>query len=404
VSVNLYGPLAGGAQSCATSPSAHAAWLLDLDDGSVVSDRSGTYVALTTPDFTPTSAGTYRWAASYSGDKNYLARSATCPDPLEVTVVSKPTLDKFADPATVATAADGTPTLVPRDSVITYTLTVTNTGDASISDKPLVDTLPDQVAFQGVTGGTPLPTQGLDLSGHATLTWEVSLEPGASQTFTYTVKVKTAAASGELLVNTARFLGLRDTTTHRVGVPVPTLDKSSPTAGQVVAPGDTIHYKIVVGNTGNFPITASPLVDTLPPGVTFTAATDTYRTTGGGSISSTPVTGTSGGHGTLTWTVTLPAGSTATVEFDALVGNVPQSTTLTNTAGFEKLIDTVVHRTGGPMPSLDKSSPNEGATVPLGSTTITTRSACPLSVAPKATTRPRRTPPIPSTAHSRSCG
>ena len=79
-----------------------------------------------------------------------------------MTVVSEPALDKFANPATVATQDDGTPTLVPRDSFIEYTLTVTNTGDAALSDKPLVDTLPDQVAFVNVTNGTPVPTPGLD--------------------------------------------------------------------------------------------------------------------------------------------------------------------------------------------------------------------------------------------------
>ena len=248
VTVTLYGPLTGEspAQSCATTPQAHAPWVLDLtDDGTVVSDNTGTYVALTTPDYTPTLPGTYRWAASYGGDKNYLPKDAVCPDPLEVTTVSKPALDKSSDPATVATAADGTPTLVLRGSTIGYTLTVTNTGDAPLVDKPLVDTLPDKVSFTAVTGSTPLPTQGMDMGGHATLTWLVSLEPGQSKSFTYNVVVKTDAPAADLLVNTARFLGLQDTTTHQVGVPVPTLDKSSPTEGQLVRVGDTIHYEVV---------------------------------------------------------------------------------------------------------------------------------------------------------------
>ena len=45
----------------------------------LVSNQTGTYVALSTPNFTPTSAGTYRWAASYSGDNNYLTEAAACP-------------------------------------------------------------------------------------------------------------------------------------------------------------------------------------------------------------------------------------------------------------------------------------------------------------------------------------
>jgi uncharacterized repeat protein (TIGR01451 family)/fimbrial isopeptide formation D2 family protein len=371
VTLTLYGPLTGAdpATSCATTPQAHQ-WTLHPGDGSVGTDQQGKYVSLTSTGFTPTAAGTYRWATSYEGDDNYLPADGACPDPNEVTRVSKPELDKSSDPATVASTADGTPTLVPLGSTITYTLTVTNTGDAPIVDKPLIDTLPDEVTFGHVTGATPIPSQSIDGGGHATLTWSVTLAAGASETFTYTVTVNQDAAGGDLLVNVARFLGLEDQTTHKVGVPVPTLEKTSPTNGQLVHIGDTIHYQIVVGNTGNFPITSSPLVDTLPDGVTFTSGTATTASTGGGSVDSGPVSGTDAdGHHTLTWLITLPAGSTATVQFDALVtGAVPADTHLVNTATFEQLVSTTDHHTGHPTPTLDKSSPNEGATVPLGAT------------------------------------
>jgi fimbrial isopeptide formation D2 family protein/uncharacterized repeat protein (TIGR01451 family) len=370
VTLTLYGPLTGAdpATSCATTPQAHQ-WTLHLADGTDGTDGQGKYVTLTSPDFTPTAPGTYRWATSYEGDKNYVASQGACPDPNEVTRVSKPELDKSSDPTTVASTADGTPTLVPLGSTITYTLTVTNTGDAPIVDKPLVDTLPDEVTFGHVTGSTPSVIPVMDINGHWTLTWSVSLAAGASETFTYTVTVNQDATGGDLLVNVARFLGLEDQTTHRVGVPVPTLDKSSPTDGQLVHVGDTIHYKIVVGNTGNFPITGSALVDTLPDGVTFTSGTATTASTGGGSVDSGPVSGSAGGHNTLTWMITLPAGSTATVEFDALVtGAVPQDANLTNKATFESLLDTTVHHTGHPTPGIDKSSPTDGQLVHIGDT------------------------------------
>ena len=357
VTVALYGPLTSDApaQSCATSPEAHAPWELNLADGTVVSDDSGNYVSLTSPEFTPTAVGTYRWAVSYGGDKNYLAADAACPDPLEVSRVSKPELDKSSDPATVATAGDGTPTLVPRGSTITYTLTVTNTGDAPLTDKPLVDTLPDQVTFQGIVQPTPLPTPGMDMAGHATLTWNVSLAAGESKTFVYTVTVNQDAPKGDLLVNSAEFLGLQDTTTHQVGVPEPTLDKSSPNEGATVPLGSTVHYKVKVGNTGNFPVTSRPVVDTLPDGVTYVAGSATSATTGGGTASAAPVTGTSGGHNTLTWTVTLPPDATATFEFDVTVNqNNPRAAVLTNSAAFEELTDSTLHVVGVPEPTLDK--------------------------------------------------
>jgi uncharacterized repeat protein (TIGR01451 family) len=358
VEVTVYGPLAGdhADASCATSPQAHSSYLLDLADASTGTDQLGYYFELSTPGFVPVLAGTYRWAAHYGGDSNYRASDGACPDAQEVSHVSKPSLDKSSDPTTVATPADGAPTLVPRDSFIAYTLTVTNTGTATVTSKPLVDTLPDQVAFVNVTNGTPLPTPGLD-GGHATLTWLVTLAPGESQTFTYRVQVKTAAPSGELLVNTARFLGLEDTTTHQVGVPVPTLDKSSPNEGATVPLGATIHYRVAVSNTGNYPITASPVVDTLPDGVTYVMGSATSSTSGGGTASAAPTTGTAGPHKTLTWTVTLPPSATGTFEFDVTVNaNNPRGAELRNTAAFENLTDFTVHFVGIPGPTLDKFS------------------------------------------------
>ena len=73
-----------------------------------------------------------------------------------------------------------------------------------------------------------------------------------------------------------------------------------------------------VTNDGDYPITGSDVVDTLPAGVTYVGASASKSTTGGGSASG-PVTGSSAGHQTLTWTVTLPGGASATFDFDATV-------------------------------------------------------------------------------------
>jgi hypothetical protein len=73
VSFSLYGP---GDATCGT-------WI------------SLTYVSLdsngraTSPDFTPTTPGTYRWVASYGGDANYNGVTGACNDPTESVVVSK---------------------------------------------------------------------------------------------------------------------------------------------------------------------------------------------------------------------------------------------------------------------------------------------------------------------------
>lgn len=356
ISVDVYGPLESDT-SCAEQPSAAGPYEVDLGAATSGSDTQGYYLEVSTPQFVPTAAGIYRWAARYSGDRNYASSAGKCPDAAEVSRVSKPTLDKAADPATVASPEDGPPTVVPRGSTITYTLTVTNTGAAAIDNEPLVDTLPANVTFTRVTGSTPQPVQNLDTSGRATLTWSVSLAAGQSAAFTYTVSVEQTASSADLLVNVARFLGLEDQTTHQVGVPVPTLDKSSPNEGATVPLGSTIHYKVVVGNTGNYPITGRPLVDTLPDGVTYVSGSATSSVTGGASVSTAPTAGTSGGNSTLTWIATLPPGATATVEFDVTVdADNLRGAQLRNTAAFESLTDVTVHYVGIPGPTLDKFS------------------------------------------------
>ena len=147
---------------------------------------------------------------------------------------------------------------------------------------------------------------------------------------------------------------------------MPTLDKSSPNEGATVPLGSTIHYKVVVGNTGNYSITASPVVDTLPDGVTYVPGSAVTKTAGGGTASAAPTTGTAGAHNTLTWTVTLPPSATATFEFDVTVNaNNPRGAELRNTAAFENLTDFTVHFVGIPGPTLDKfSNPTTNDTSP----------------------------------------
>ena len=50
----------------------------------------GPPVTATSESFTPTTAGTYRWIATYGGDPNYSAASGSCNDPNETSVVLAP--------------------------------------------------------------------------------------------------------------------------------------------------------------------------------------------------------------------------------------------------------------------------------------------------------------------------
>ena len=260
-------------------------------------------------------------------------------DPGETVVCTfenvKPELDKSSNPATT----DANPTLVPRASTITYTVTVTNTGAAPMPSSALVDTLPANVSdpFEVTAVQGTWDSYAYDSSGNGKITWMVSLAPGETKVFTYKVTVDSTAPGGGQLLNRVTWQDLEDSTLHLVGVPVPTLDKfsnpvttdASPT---LVQPGTRIDYSVRVGNTGNFPITNAPVVDTLPSNVTAVA----------GSISDGGVLSTDGK--TISWTVTLAAGASKTFTYAATVNQAaPEGAVLVNTAKFQELTDTTTH-------------------------------------------------------------
>ena len=131
--------------------------------------------------------------------------------PVTVTVTNTrngiPTLDK------TSAIADGGPSVEPGD-FINYSVTVSNTGGLPITG-PVVDTLP--------AGLTVVPTTissgGTANAALTVITWQVTLPPGASLTFTYQALVGEGVQTGQNLVNIATFQGLQDSTTTPVELP-----------------------------------------------------------------------------------------------------------------------------------------------------------------------------------------
>jgi uncharacterized repeat protein (TIGR01451 family) len=244
-------------------------------------------------------------------------------------------LDKTSNPST--TNAD--PTIVPRASTITYTVTVTNPGTAPVPSSALVDYLPANVSdpFDVTAVQGTWDSYAYDPTGNGTITWMVSLGAHETKIFTYKVTVDDSAPGGGELLNRVTWQDLEDSTLHIVGVPVPTLDKfanpvTTDAAPTLVQPGTRIDYSINVGNTGNFPITDAPVVDTLPNNVTAIAST----ISDGGVLS--------GDGKTITWTVTLAPGASKTFTYAVTVNQAaPQGSVLVNTARFQNLTDTTTH-------------------------------------------------------------
>ena len=108
-----------------------------------------------------------------------------------------------------------TDVLVAGDT-IDYQIKVSNTGGSDVTG-PVVDTLPTGFTADATTisdGGKISSADGVTI-----ITWEVTLAAGASKTLTYSGTVDDDVIDGQVLLNTATFAGLEDTTTHTVEVP-----------------------------------------------------------------------------------------------------------------------------------------------------------------------------------------
>ena len=232
------------------------------------------------------------------------------------------------------TKTANTTQVIPGDT-ITYTVTVTNTGQtaytagdpASWSDD-LTSVLDDATYNGDVTGGASYAAP--------TLSWSGPLAVGATTTFTYSVTVSSPDTGDQKLRNavvTAVDGGCpAGSTDPTCFVEIPsgsyTVAKSASTTS--VLPGDTITYTVTVTNTGDTDYTAAQpasFVDDLS-GVLDDAAYNNDASNGA------TVTGTD-----LTWSGALAVGQTVTVTYSVTI-NDPDT-------GDKSVKNTVRATTGG---------------------------------------------------------
>ena len=165
-----------------------------------------------------------------------------------------PGLDKFSNPVSGSTVQPG--------STIDYSVKVGNTGDVAITNGPVVDDLPTTSPRSPARSATAetLSGDGKTIRGRHAGAWR-------RKTFTYAVTVDEAAPQGSVLVNTAKFQNLTDTTTHVVPTGALTLVKGvTPVAGNgvVVEFGDTLTYTLTASATGTLDQPHVIVTDYLP--------------------------------------------------------------------------------------------------------------------------------------------
>jgi fimbrial isopeptide formation D2 family protein/uncharacterized repeat protein (TIGR01451 family) len=291
----------------------------------------------------PLSDGNYGFEAHYNGDTANVSADGTC-EPLTVATPNF-TVVKTDVPG------DGKP--VTPGSTIPYTITIQNVGDGAGS-ATITDVLPSSLTMQGTPkcavttppGDTCAPS--FDPSTN-TLTVPVTL--AVRDTATVTFSAVLASTDTADVVNTATITQgnchqsppvgaapafveghtAADTTnpcSSTVTNPVPdfTVTKTdTPGNGQSVKAGATIPYTVVIANAGDGAGSAT-ITDTLPANLTLASSPAPV------CAATAPDTCTVGGSGnTLTFTVNLAAGDSATASFSATVaGNA--TGTVTNTA------------------------------------------------------------------------
>lgn len=269
---------------------------------------------------------------------------------------------------TVEKATAETP--VVRGDVVSYTVTIANTGEAPYTgvdgdvaslDDDLTDILDDADYNGNASGGAVVA------DGH--LTWSGPLAVGEVKTITYSVTVKQAPNPASLVLNntvaptapggSCTSDGACDTTT-----PIAQFHVAKTSSPETTTPGGTVHYTIVVQNTGQVAFT-----DEFPASLkdSFAGIVDDGELDAtlddDGEIVSGSVTATAGTvtyrAPTLAWEGPLALGGTVTIEYDVIV-NLPDT-------GDHRLINTITTPPGLANCDTGSTDPDCGTDTPIQS-------------------------------------
>ncbi len=178
--------------------------------------------------------------------------------------------DEPLEPDVTVAKANDPGGAVSSGDPITYTMTVTNGGDASATSVALTDDLAAGVTFQDATAGCS-ETAGLvtcalgdiDVGASLDIDITVTVDEGFCGAIVNTADVSASNESGPALANNAS-----NTVTNTVECQAPTppdlqVSKSSDAVG-ILNEGDDFLYTITVTNVGEQTATGVRLVDVLP--------------------------------------------------------------------------------------------------------------------------------------------
>ncbi|HET7090178.1 MAG TPA: hypothetical protein VFL17_16195, partial [Anaerolineae bacterium] len=202
-----------------------------------------------------------------------------------------------------------TATVVPANSIMTYTLAYTNSGSTHATGVVITDRLPLSVTF--LSAIPPYAQRSDNL-----LTWNFTqVVTNSAGTIAIRVRVNDSQVSGTLFTNTARIAAAEivssfaSLTNHISSAPNVTLSKSDGRTS--AAAGQVLTYTLIYSNLGNAPALNVVITDRIPSNVTFVRCTQPCPTAGGVyTFSIGTLDASTSGQKTLTVRVspTLPAG------------------------------------------------------------------------------------------------
>jgi uncharacterized repeat protein (TIGR01451 family) len=231
-------------------------------------------------------------------------------------------------PALTITAA-ATPATATPGGVITYTLTVTDTGQTPYTAAAVTDPLSD-VLDDAAYNNNAAATAGTVTYASPALTWTGTLNPGDTATITFSVTVNSPDTDNHILTSTVTSTAAgnncpagstdpRCTTT----VPVSDLVIDFTASATTVTPGGTLTYTATITNTGQTPYYGiSVSTDTVALAANTTSNGNTTTSSGALSIGATGAV----------WTGDIPVGGTVTITSPVTVDNPVTSDLLTATA------------------------------------------------------------------------
>jgi uncharacterized repeat protein (TIGR01451 family) len=276
-----------------------------------------------TGDLSPGDSATITYSVTVSnpdtGDKlltntvTSAAVGSTCP-PGTTSTSCQVTVPVLTPALTIVAAA---PAAATPGGIVTYTITVTDTGQTPYAGATLTDSLAgvlDDATYN--TGATA--TAGTLTFTTPNLTWTGDLTVGATAVITFTVTVDspsgnhtlTSAVTSATAGNNCPAGGTDPRCTTTTDVATLTIVNTASVA--TTTPGSVVAYTITITNTGQTTYTAATVTDPLA-GILDDAAYNADATTTAGSIIyASP---------TLTWTGDLAPGAAATITFTVTVNN-----------------------------------------------------------------------------------